>query len=501
MPGGVLGCIERMGNRLPEPATMFASLGVLTLLASSVVARAGLSVPHPVTGVPVVAVDLLSGEGLRTILTGAVANFTGFAPLGTVLLVMLGIGIAERTGFLAATLTASVRGVPRRLVTPAVVFAGINSSVATDAGYVVLTPLAAALFAALGRHPLAGVAAVFAGVSGGFSASLALGALDPMLAGITQEAARLLEPTYTVPVTANYWFMAASVPLLTIVGWMVSDLVVEPRLGRWEPPPGSAEPLELAALPAGAGRGLATAGLCFVVFAAAVAALVVPQTAPLRDPTSGGLRPFFDALVPLMALGFAATGAAYGIATGTLRSDRDAARMMSEAMAAMGSYIVLACFAGQFVAWFRQSGLGLLLAIAGAELLRDLGLSGPSVLVGVALVVMLLNLVMASASAKWAAIAPVLVPMAMTLGWSPEVTQAVYRLGDSTTNTVTPLNPYFPLVIVAVRRWVPGVGLGSLLAAMLPYALAFAVAWTALLLLWVAAGLPVGPGTPLHWPA
>lgn len=501
MGGGLLGRIERVGNRLPEPATLFAGLGLLTLLASSVVARTGLTVPHPATGAPVGATDLLSGEGLRLVLTGVVTNFTGFAPLGTVLVVMLGVGIAERTGLLAAALAASVRGVPRRLVTPAVILAGINSSVAVDAGYVVLTPLAGALYATLGRHPLAGVAAAFAGVSGGFSASLLLSVVDPMLAGLTQEAARLLDPTYTVAVTANYWFLAASVPVLTLVAWAVSDLVVEPRLGPWRPAPErDPPPLESRTGPL-VRRGLAAAALAVATVGAAAATLVLPDGAPLRDPASGGVEPFFQALVPLLALAFALAGIAYGVAVGTLRSERDAARMMAESMAAMGSYVVLACFAGQFVAWFRQSGLGLMLAVSGAGLVRGAGLTGPLLLPAVALLVMAVNLVMASASAKWAAIAPVLVPMLMTLGWSPEVAQAVYRLGDSTTNVVTPLNPYFPVVIVAVRRWLPEVGLGTLVAAMVPYALAFAAAWAAFLLCWVAAGVPVGPGAPLHWPA
>lgn len=498
--GGLLGRIERVGNRLPDPATLFAGLGLLTLLASSAVARAGLTVAHPATGAAVGATDLLSGEGLRLVLTGVVTNFTGFAPLGTVLVVMLGIGIAERTGLLAAALAASVRGVPRRLVTPAVVLAGINSSVAVDAGYVVLTPLAGALYAALGRHPLAGVAAAFAGVSGGFSASLFLSVVDPMLAGLTQEAARLIDPAYTVAVTANYWFLAASVPVLTLVAWVVSDLIVEPRLGPWRP---AAEPEPTGPGPAAGTtvrRGLVAAALAVTMVAAAAAVLVLPDGAPLRDP-AGGFAPFFQALVPLLALAFALAGVAYGVVVGTLRSDRDAARMMAESMAAMGSYVVLACFAGQFVAWFRQSGLGLMLAVAGAGFLRGAGLAGPLLLPATALLVMAVNLVMASASAKWAAIAPVLVPMLMTLGWSPEVTQAVYRVGDSTTNIVTPLNPYFPVVVVAVRRWLPGAGLGTLVAAMLPYALAFALTWPALLLCWVAAGVPVGPGAPLRWPA
>lgn len=493
---GLLGRIERLGNRLPDPVTIFVVLGVATLVASSIAARLGVAVTHPVTGARVGVVDLLSASGLRTVLTGVVPNFTGFAPLGVVLTVMLGIGIAERSGLLAAVLRASVTGVPPRLVTPAVVLAGLNSHVAADAGYVVLTPLAALLFATLGRHPLAGVAAVFAGVAGGFSANLFLSALDPMLAGLTQEAARLWDPAYTVYATANYWFLAASVPLLTLVGWFVSDRIVEPRLGPWTPPadvPGLTplDPIER--------RGLRWAGIALVLALAGVVALALPG-APLRAPGTGDLQPFFTSLVALLTVVFALPGLAYGIATRSLRSDRDAARMMAQAMADMGPYIVLAFFAGQFVAWFRQSELGLVVAITGANLLRAADLNGLPLLLGFVGLTAAINLVMASASAKWAAMAPVFVPMLMALGWSPEVTQALYRVGDSVTNCITPLNPYFAIVIVAVQRWAPEVRLGTLLAAMVPYAVAFGLAWSALAIAWVLLGLPLGPGSPLHYP-
>jgi aminobenzoyl-glutamate transport protein len=496
-PRGVLGWIERIGNRLPDPATIFVGFCLLTLVVSWIAARLGVAVPHPVTGKTVTAVDLLSADGLRTVLGGLVTNFTAFAPLGTVLTVMLGIGVAERTGLLAAGLKASLVGVPRWAVTPAVLFAGMTSHVAADAGYVVLIPLAALLYASLGRHPLAGVAAMFAAVAGGYSANLFLGAIDPMLAGMTQEAARLYDPSYTVLATANYYFLASSVVLLIGVGWFISERIVEPRLGPWRP---AGEVPVLTPMSPLERRGLIAAGVALLATVAVIALLTLPTGAPLRDPTTGDLKPFWASLVGLLMLLFLAPGIAFGIVTGSLRSDRDAVRMMSEAMATMGPYIVLAFFAGQFVAWFRQSELGLILAIRGADLLQAIHLTGAPLMVGFIVVAATIDLFVASASAKWAVMGPIFVPMLMRLGWSPEVTQALYRVGDSVMNCVTPLNPYFPIVIVAVRRYAPETRLGTLLAAMLPYSIGFGIAWCAFVVLWVLAGLPPGPNAPLHYP-
>ncbi len=495
--GGLLGWVERAGNRLPDPATIFVGFCALTMVVSWVAAHLGIAVVHPVTGKTVVAVDLLSADGLRTVLGGLVTNFTSFAPLGTVLTVMLGIGVAERTGLLAAALKASLVGVPRWAVTPAVFFAGMTSHIAADAGYVVLIPLAALLYASLGRHPLAGVAAMFAAVAGGYAANLFLGAIDPMLAGMTQEAARLMNPDYTVLATANYYFLSASVVLLIGVGWFVSDRIVEPRLGPWRP---TGEVPVLTALSPLERRGLRAAGVALLVTVIVVVVLTLPAGAPLRDPASGDLKPFWSSLVGLLMFCFIVPGIAFGIVTGSLRSDRDAVRMMGEAMATMGPYIVLAFFAGQFVAWFRQSELGLILAIRGADVLRAVHLDGAPLMVGFMALSALIDLFVASASAKWAVMGPVFVPMLMALGWSPEVTQALYRVGDSVMNCVTPLNPYFPIVIVAVRRYAPETRLGTLLAAMLPYSIGFGIAWCAFIVLWVTAGLPPGPNAPLHYP-
>jgi len=493
-----LDAIESVGNRLPDPVTIFAGLAVLALIASALAAAAGLNVAHPVSGEIIAAVNLLSRDGVQRILTGLVDNFTGFAPLGLVLTAMIGIGVAERSGLFAAVLRGLLLVMPPRALTPLVILLGMLSHTAADGGYVILVPLAPMLYAAVGRHPLAGIAAVFAGIGGGFSANLLLSPIDPMLAGITQESARFLDAGYTVVATANYFFMASSVILLTVIGTLVSVRVVEPRFGEWRSNDTSFAP---EALCPAERRGMWAALVSLLVILALIASMVIPPWGPLRDPQTGSLAPFHQSIVGLLLVVFLVPGVAFGVASGRIRSDRDAARMMGETMSTMGSYIVMAFFAGQFIAFFRWSQLGTIVAIEGAAVLRSIGLTGPVLLIAFVLVTAAINMCMASASAKWAIMAPVFVPMFMALGWSPETTQAFYRVGDSVTNVVTPLNYYFPIIIAVAQRYVPRVGLGTLISAMLPYSVAFTLAWTALIVAWVMIGLPLGPGAPLTYRA
>jgi aminobenzoyl-glutamate transport protein len=447
------------------------------------------------------AVNLLDGAGIRRVLVNVVPNFTGFAPLGTVLVAMIGIGVAERTGLFSALLKALVTAVPSNLVTPTIIFAGIMSNTAADAGYVILPPLAAMLYASMGRHPLAGLAAVFAGIGGGFSANLLLTALDPLLAGITTEAAQLYDPDYVVQATASYYLMAASVVLLTVVGTFVSNRIVEPHIGPWKGATLAGNDRTFERLTPLEKRGLRWSLVATVLTIAVFVLLVAPAGAPLREEGSGALAPFYDSLVALLAVFFAVPGLTYGLVTRQVRSDRDTARMMSDTMATMGSYIVMAFFAGQFIAYFKWSNLGLIIAISGADALKAANLTGVPLMVGFIFVAATINLFMASASAKWAIMAPVFVPMMMVLGWSPETTQGLYRVGDSITNSITPLNYYLPIIIAVARKYVPQAGIGTLLAAMLPYALAFGIAWTAVIVGWVLLGVPIGPGAPLEYAA
>ena len=511
--GGWLDRIERIGNALPDPTTLFA-LGALLVAVLSQLA-AGLdwsvekSVPatDPATGAPtgglarveVRAVSLLSSDGVYWMLQSMVKSFVEFPPLGVVLVGMLGIGLAERTGFIGALLKAVLLAVPARLLAPALVFVGVMSSMGLDAGYVVLPPVAAALYAAVGRSPLVGLAAVFAGVAGGFSANLFLTSLDPLVAGLSTESARLVDADYVVAVTANYWFMVASTLMLTAVGWAVTAWWVEPRFARKPPeaggpPPAAAgaaatahglAPEERRALARAAAAGLAT-------FALLAAATWIPG-APLHG-IDGRFPRWVAAIVPLIFLGFLVPGVVYGISTGSLRSDKDAARMFGETMAAMGPYLAMAFFAAQFIAYFSHSKLGEMLALSGGQALAQAALPTAGLIAAFVGVVALANLFIGSLSAKYAFLAPVFVPMFMQVGVSPELTQAAYRVGDSVTNMITPLMPYMPFLIVYVQRYDAKAGSGTIIAMMMPYAIAFTIMWTLMLIAFWMFDIPIGPG-------
>ncbi len=496
--------VERVGNRLPAPLTLFAIFCGVVAIASWVASLLELSVVHPGTGKTIEAVNLLDAAGLRRMFTEAVGNFTAFPPLGTVLVAMIGIGVAERSGLVAAALKQLVGAVPKVALTATLVFAGVMSSMAADAGYVVLTPLGAVIFAGVGRHPLAGLAAAFAGVSGGFSANLLLTSLDPLLAGFTQSAAQVVAPDYLVAPTANYYFMVASVFLVTFVGAFVTTRIVEPRLGPWRPDPDApdtdttdaATSDATAPLTPAERKGLWAAAATFLLSLGLVALLAVPTDGVLRG-DDGGLEPFYKSLVPLIMIVFLLPGLAYGMVAGTIRSDKAVETMTGDTMATMGAYIVLAFVAAQFVAWFGWSNLGLIFAVNGAEALQATGLTGIALLIGFILVSSILNLFIGSASAKWAIMAPVFVPMLMLMGYSPESVQVAYRIGDSITNIITPLLPYFPIIIAFAQKYDRKAGLGTLIAAMVPYSVAFMLAWTVMLVAWVLLGLPLGPDAPL----
>jgi aminobenzoyl-glutamate transport protein len=473
----VLAALARAGDRVPDPVVLFVGLGAALLVASKAAAWAGIAAVHPVTGELVQAVDLLDGDGLQRILTRAVANLAGFPPLATVVCAMIGIGVAEGAGLFDAALARIARA-PAPLLAPAVLFAGLESSIAADAGFVVLVPLGAALYAQAGRSPVAGLATAFAGVSAGYSANLLVVGLDPLLAGLTEAGARLIDPAARVSAVANWWFFAASVPLLLAVGTAVS-VGVERRLPA--PAPGSAG----AAL--GPDRALWAALLTGVGCLAGIGALSVGV---LRD-ASGTLAPLYEATVPLVSLSFGAAGVAYGWTSGRWSRVAEVPRAAAASVSTLGGYLVLAFAAAQVIAWFSWSNLGTIVAIRGAAALD--GAPVPALLTGLIGLTALLDLVIASASAKWAILAPIFVPMLALLGVPPAVAQAAYRVGDSPFNVVSPLLPYLPMVLATLQRHAPQAGLGTLLSAMVPFALAFLTSWTALLLVWVGLGWPLGP--------
>ena len=500
----VLQWVERIGNALPHPGTLFAAMALLVVLASAAAAWLGAEAVHPGSGERVEPVNLLSLEGLHRMLTGAVTNFTSFAPLGTVLVAMLGIGIAEGSGLIAAGLRKLVMAAPNRLLTFVIVFSGILSNTASEVGYVLLVPVSASIFLAAGRHPIAGLAAAFAGVSGGYSANLLLGTIDPLLAGLSTEAAHIVDPEYTVSPAGNYYFMFVSTFLVAGAGTWITHRLVEPRLGTYE---GQERPDALDELTPEERRGLrwaivATAVLAGLLLWSALPSGVVPGAGWLRDPETGDLlrSPFMSGIVALIFVVGATAGVAYGIGAGTYRSDTQVMKGMAKSMEALGLYMVLVFFAAQFVAYFNWSNLGLIIAVHGSELLRASGLGPIPLLIAFVFVSGLLNLVMGSASAKWAIMAPVFVPMLMLLGYSPELIQVAYRIGDSTTNIISPMMTYFALIVAFVSRWDPRAGIGTVIATMLPYTAVFTVVWSILLAVWLMLGLPVGPGAPLFLP-
>lgn len=491
-----LSVIERAGNALPHPATLFAILALVVVLISWIADLSGMSAIHPATGEPVTPKNLLSAEGLHFILTKMVVNFTGFAPLGTVLVALLGIGIAEGSGLIGAVLRAVVLASPKKLLTFVIVFAGVMSNAASEVGYVLLVPLAAVIFLAAGRHPLAGLAAAFAGVSGGYSANLLLGTIDPLLAGLSQEAARIIWPDYLVNPACNYYFMAASTFVIAGLGTWVTERIVVPRLGAYT---GEEQPEEIRSATPQEKRGMRFAGIAVLGFIAFVLAGLLPEQGFLRDPKTFEIlhSPFMSGIVALIFLSSALGGIAYGIGAGTFKSDNDVMKGMSKSMETLGSYIVLVFFAAQFVAYFNETKLGLILAIKGAAMLKAANLGPIALMLCFVLISATINLIMGSASAKWAIMAPVFIPMFMLLGYSPEFTQMAYRVGDSVTNIISPMMSYFALIVAFIARYDKKAGIGTVISTMLPYSIVFLIGWSLMLVMWVLLELPIGPGASM----
>lgn len=491
-----LSTVERIGNMLPHPATLFASFAVLVVIASWIASFFDLSVIHPGTQEEIKSFNLLSAEGLHLILSKMVTNFTNFAPLGTVLVSLLGIGIAEGSGLIGTVLKKIVLSSPKKLLTFVIVFAGIISNTASEVGYVLLVPLAAVIFLAAGRHPIAGLAAAFAGVSGGYSANLLLGTIDPLLAGLSEEAARILVADYVVNPASNYYFMFVSTFLIAILGTWVTEKIVIPRLGAYE---GEEKAISIEPLDAAEKKGLKYALFASLLFTAFILGGLIPYDGYLRGDEGAILKsPFMSGIVAFIFLGSAFAGIAYGIGAKTFKNDSDVMKGMSKAMETLGSYIVLVFFAAQFVAYFNWTNLGLIFAIEGAETLQKSGLGAIPLMLCFVIVSALINLIMGSASAKWAIMAPVFIPMFMLLGYSPEFVQVAYRIGDSVTNIISPMMSYFALIVAFMQRYDKKAGIGTIVSTMLPYTVVFFIGWSIMLIIWILLGLPIGPGAALH---
>ncbi len=498
-----LAAVERVGNRLPDPAMLFLIALLIVWAVSALLSGHEFSVPAA-DGVRSLAVEnQLSGSSLANFLASMVTNFTGFAPLGVVLVAMLGVGVAEHTGFINAGLKRLLSFTPEKLLTPMVLLVAIVSHTAADAGYVLVIPLGGVIFHAAGRHPLAGIACAFAGVSGGFSANFIPSGIDPLLQGFTQSAAQILDPAREVNPLCNWLFTSISSILVISVGWFITDKVIEPRLSGTKVDGDEAEHIKLEELTDRESRGLNWSLLAMVIGIVLLVAAVWPENSPLRSPKgeiTAFSAPLMQSIVPLIFLLFIIPGTVYGYMAGTVTSHRDLIKGMSTSMETMGYYMVMIFFCAQFTTAFGQSNLGALLAVEGADVLKALALPGSVTLVGIILLTAFVNLLVGSASGKWALLAPIFVPILMQVGMSPELTQAAYRVGDSTTNIITPLMPYFPLVVAFSQRWVKSTGIGTVTSFMLPYSVTMLVTWTLFLLAYWALGIPLGLASTYTYP-
>ncbi len=498
-----LTAVEKLGNKLPDPALLFLYAMFIVWAISWLLADYAFAVPA-LDGDRALAVqNQLTGESLATFLSSMVATFTGFAPLGVVLVAMLGVGVAEQTGFINAGLKSLLSVTPQRLLTPMLLLVAIVSHTAADAGYVLVIPLGGIIFYAAGRHPLAGIACAFAGVSGGFSANFIPSGIDPLLQGFTQQAAQIIDPTREVNPLSNWLFTSVSCIFVVAAGWYVTDKIIEPRLKGTQLDGDDISADEVEALTPNERKGLWAGLAAMGIGIALLIAAVYPADSPLRS-ADGELTafsaPIMQSIVPLIFLLFIVPGTIYGYVAGTVKSHRDIIAGMTQSMSTMSYYLVMIFFCAQFTYAFAQSNLGALLAVEGADVLQRLALPGSVTLLGIILLTALVNLLVGSASGKWALLAPVFVPVLMQVGLSPELTQAAYRVGDSSTNIITPLMPYFPLVVAYCQRWVKGTGIGTVTAMMLPFALTFLVGWSLLLVGYWALGIPLGLASTYVYP-
>lgn len=498
-----LNFIEVVGNKLPHPAILFMLFAAAVIVLSWIFSLLGITATHPSTGAVIEPVNLISAKGLQLILTKMVTNFTSFAPLGTVLVALMGIGVAEHSGLLNTTLRTIVQAAPKSLITMVLVFAGVLSNMATEIGYVLLVPLGAIIFLSVGRHPIAGLAAGFAGVSGGYSANLLLGTVDPLLSGLSQEAARILPEyaAYTVSPACNYYFMVVSTFLITILGTVVTEKIVEPRLGKYTGEEGD-DIAHMHTLNAKEKRGLWYALITAVVLTGLLLLSVLPENGILRGENGNVLRsPFMQSIVAFIFIIGGLTGIAYGVGAGTIKSENDVIRFMSKSMSTLAGYMVLVFFAAQFVAYFNWTNLGLISAIEGAGILTAMNMPPLLLFIVFILLSAFINLFMGSASAKWAIMAPVFIPMFMLLGYTPEVTQLAYRIGDSVTNIISPMMSYFAMILAFFIKYDKKAGMGTLISTMLPYSVVFMIGWTIMFAVWIWAGWPIGPGSTMMLPS
>lgn len=494
-----LNFVEWSGNKLPDPIVIFFLLCVGVLVLSAIAGLANWSAVHPGTGETLTAVNLLSVDGMRIVIGDSVNNFGAFPPLGMVLIVMLGIGVAERSGWFEVALQNAAATAPKVLIIPTIAFLGLLGNIAGDAAPIVLPPLAAMVFLKMGWHPVAGIALGYASAIGGFAANLMIGMSDALVQGFTQPAAEMIDAELQTNVAMNWYFIAASVFVLLPVLWLVTSKITIPRLGEYDPAEGEnvgSTSIEITPKQRSANRW---AFASIVVMVIVLVAVTIPESSFMRNAETGSITtnsPLMNGIGLLLAIFFFVPGLIYGVRVGTVKKSSDVTKMMTESMAQMASFIVIVFFASQMLAYITASNLGAILAIHGANLLQDQ--HGVVLIVGIIVISAFINIFIGSASAKWAILAPIFVPMMMLLDYHPAFTQMIYRIGDGITNPITPMFPYFALVLAVAQRYVKKIGMGTFIATLLPYSIATGVVWTLMMIVWYLIGLPVGPGGPIY---
>nr|WP_162495453.1 AbgT family transporter [Clostridioides difficile] len=490
-----LNVVERAGNKLPDPVTIFLLLCIIVVVLSAVISNLGVEEIHPSTKEVVKVVNLLEKEQIQSYLGSIVTNFQSFAPLGLVLVTMLGAGVAEKSGFMEVLMKKGISKVPQKLVTVAIVFAGMLSHTAADVGFIILPPLAALVFLGIGRHPLVGMFAAFAGVAGGFAANVMLSTTDVLLAGFTIPAAQMMDPSYQGNPAMNLYFAFILAIVLTFAGAFVTEKFIAPRFTKYNDSTNDKDIQELSELE---NKGIKYALLSLLVVVVVIVALCIGENAFMKDPETGSIlssnAPLMKGIVPIITIIFLTPGLVYGKVSKKIKSDKELVSMMGSSMSDMGGYIVLAFIASQFINLFNLSNLGTILSITGAKLLAESGIPSYGLIIGFILLSGFINLFVGSASAKWAILAPIFVPMFMLLDFNPALTQIAYRIGDASTNPISPLFPYFPVILAFARRYDKDIGIGTVISNMIPYSVVFTLIEIIILLLFMGIGIPLGPG-------
>jgi len=496
----ILDTVERVGNKVPHPVVIFLILIAIVIVLSHIFYLMGVAISyqvinpetHKLESQTTAARSLLTGDGIRFMFTGVVSNFMSFQAVGVIIVAMVGVGVAEASGLVKSLIRKLVIVAPRWALTWILVFVGIVSSIAADAGYLVLIPLAAAAFISVGRHPLAGLAAAFAAVASVFLVNIVPVPVDGILTGITNDAIHLLDANRSVTLTSNLWFKIASVLLMMVVVTLITEKVIEPRLGKYT---GDYKVEGENVMSDEEMRGLKFAGIGLLIAVAFIGVLLLPPGAPLREPETGdimGNSPFMLSLIVSIALVFLLSGIGYGLGAGTMKTSIDVINAVQKAIASLSGLIFLLLVISQFLAYFNYTNMAPLAAISLAEILQRANLDALWLLVGFAIVVIFLDLIMTGAVPKWAIFAPIFVPLLMKLNVEPDAVLAAYRVGDSPMNSITPLNAYFAMIVTFCQKYQKDAGVGTVIALMLPYVAVISVVWLLLLVGWHVFGLPWG---------